>query len=292
MASIFKILEDLKLTSDHTKELFSSSTRDIEKLNVFCDSQSGVIFIDEFYVGDKIYEDGEYRVSSSKENHSTTNDPMVEIDALRRFKDFKDICIEKSILDFGCGHGSFLLKIKDYAADVTGIELQESFIKKLSENGISAYNSLDSVEDESIDVIFLFHVFEHLPDPLTTLAEIKKKLKKGGVLILEVPHANDFLLSFIKSEAFRKFTLWSQHLILHTKESIAIMLEHTQFNGISVKGVQRYPLSNHIHWIRSGMPGGHLQELAALDSEQLHKSYQDSLDKINATDTIVAYGHK
>jgi len=292
MASIFDILKDLELTSNETKELFATSTRDIENLNVFRDSQSGIIYIDEFYVGDEIYTDGEYRSNTSSTNHSTPNDPQVEIDALRRIKDFKHLCKDKSVLDFGCGEGSFLIKIKDYAADIIGIELQESFIKNLSDKGISAYRCLDSIPDESVDTIFLFHVFEHLPDPLSTISELKMKLKKGGVLVLEVPHANDFLISYIKSDAFKKFTLWSQHLILHTKKSIARMLQESKMNDIKIEGVQRYPLSNHIHWIHHEKPGGHLKELSDLDSESLHQSYQESLDRIDATDTIIAYGYK
>ena len=292
MPSINKILEDLNLTSSKTKELFSSSTRDIEDLNVFRDSQSGVIFIDDYYVGDKIYEGGEYRENTSESNHSTPNDPQVEIDALRRFEDFKYLCENKNILDFGCGEGRFLEKIQHSASNVIGVELQQSFLDNLSRKDITSFDSLNYVDDESIDVIFLFHVFEHLPDPVNSLFEIKKKLKTGGIIVLEVPHANDFLLSHIKSEAFKKFTLWSQHLVLHTKKSITLMLDFANFQNITVKGVQRYPLSNHIHWIHAGKPGGHLKDLAEIDSKNLQKSYQESLEKINATDTIVAIGYK
>ncbi len=292
MSSINKILEDLNLTSNKTKELFSSSTRDIDNLNVFRDSKSGVIFIEDYYVGDKIYVGGEYRDNSNESNHSTPNDPQVEIDASRRFEDFKHLCKNKHILDFGCGEGCFLEKIQHLASNVIGVELQQSFLDNLSSKGITSFNSLNHVDDESIDVIFLFHVFEHLPDPVNSLLEIKKKLRKGGIVVLEVPHANDFLLSHIKSEAFKKFTLWSQHLVLHTKKSITLMLDSANFQSITVKGVQRYPLSNHIHWINAGKPGGHLKELAEIDSNNLQKSYEESLEKINATDTIVAFGYK
>ena len=80
--------------------------------------------------------------------------------------------------------------------------------------------------------------------------------------------------------------------MLHTKKSITLMLDFANFQNITVKGVQRYPLSNHIHWIHAGKPGGHLKDLAEIDSKNLQKSYQESLEKINATDTIVAIGYK
>ncbi len=52
--SIYKTLENLGLTSNDTKELFNDSTRDAKNLKVQ-NRESGVIFIDDFYVGNEIY---------------------------------------------------------------------------------------------------------------------------------------------------------------------------------------------------------------------------------------------
>ena len=68
MTTIFETLKHLQLTSEKTKELFSSSTRDVEELNVFRDKKSGIIYIDNFYVGDSVYVGGKYRSNSSKKN--------------------------------------------------------------------------------------------------------------------------------------------------------------------------------------------------------------------------------
>lgn len=110
MTSIFETLKDLQLTSEKTKELFSSSTRDVDELNVFRDKESGIIYIDNFYVGDSVYVDGKYRSNSSKKNFSKINDPQVEIDATRRFDDFKHLCDGKAILDFVAGRVSSFKK--------------------------------------------------------------------------------------------------------------------------------------------------------------------------------------
>ena len=43
------------------------------------------------------------------------------------------------------------------------------------------------VDDESFDHVICSEVFEHLPDPISALIEIKRVLKKGGTIALTVP---------------------------------------------------------------------------------------------------------
>ena len=159
---------------------------------------------------------------------------------------------------------------------------------QLNSDSITCVTSLEDIDDMSFDVCVSFHVLEHLPDPVEVLSKIKKKLTSGGRLIVEVPHANDFLLSTIKNEPFKQFTLWSQHLILHTRESLRRMLAYTGFQNIEIHGVQRYPLSNHLNWLANGKPGGHKSSLGLIDNYVLDEAYSASLARIDATDTIVA----
>jgi 2-polyprenyl-3-methyl-5-hydroxy-6-metoxy-1,4-benzoquinol methylase len=132
-----------------------------------------------------------------------------------------------------------------------------------------------------------FHVLEHLPDPIEVLTEIKLKVKSGGLVIIEVPHARDLLLTLGNKE-YKNFTLWSQHLILHTRDSLRKLLRYTGFTDVEIEGVQRYPLSNHLNWLANGKPGGHKSPLSIIDSDELSKAYCNSLSKLDQTDTLVA----
>lgn len=108
-------------------------------------------------------------------------------------------------------------------------------------------------------------------------------------MVFEVPHANDILLSeSIECPEFKRFTLWSQHLILHTRASLQGLLHYCGFENIIVEGVQRYPLSNHLHWLAKGQPGGHRSSISTLDTSELQTAYESALRKIDATDTLVA----
>ena len=288
--SVFDTLQQLNLTSIETRKLFNNRTRDIDNLKVWKDEVSGVIYIDDFYAGDETYIDGTYRDKQVEAEITQVQKPDYErtMDAQRRLKSNIEYVAGKRLVDFGCGAGDFLRLVKEDCAQVCGIELQKSYIDDLKTDGIQCENNLDAIQNNSIDVCVSFHAIEHLPNPLEILKLIKKKIVSGGILIIEVPHANDFLLSTLHNEEFKQFTLWSQHLVLHTRESLYRMLSHVGFEDIKVEGVQRYPLSNHLNWLANGKGGGHKSSLSQIDSPTLTKAYSAALTKINATDTLVA----
>ena len=273
--SIYNTLECLQLTSKKTRKIFNTGTRDVNDLVVWKDGISGVIYIDDFYTGDSTYHKGFYR----KEQIKTTGSHDFEelSDAQRRLNSSLPFISGKRVLDFGCGKGIFLQLANRHCESVCGIELQENYIKALNKDGISCLKNLDNIKNNSIDTCVSFHVIEHLPNPLEILSSLKKKIVKGGTIIIEVPHANDFLLSCLKSNDFKRFTLWSQHLILHTRESLRRMLEHIGLIDIQIEGVQRYPLSNHLGWLSNGKPGGHKGTLSAIDSSSMHQIYSSTL---------------
>ena len=60
------------------------------------------------------------------------------------------------------------------------------------------------------------------------------------------------------------------------------------FDDIKISGVQRYPLSNHLNWLKKGEPSGYKSEFSIIDTNSLSISYENALSKIDATDTLVA----
>ena len=249
---------------------------------------SGVIYIDDFYSGEETYIKGDYIEEELSIRNIEKSGHEKVIDPQRRFESNFKFVTGKRIVDFGCGEGDFLRMVQKHCADVCGVELQQDCVDALNNDGIRCVNNLDKIEDSSIDVCVSFHVLEHLPNPLDTLFLLKKKIANDGMVIFEVPHANDFLLSTLANNSFKQFTLWSQHLILHTRESLRRMLDYVGFKDILIEGIQRYPLSNHLNWLANGTSGGHESLLSLIDSPALHEAYSNSLSKIDSTDTLIA----
>ncbi len=272
-------------------DIYSEFTRDNQDLKVKIDKVTGVIFIDNHYVGDSEYINGEY-----KENFEDTQFDGYEsledmVDSKRRLDQFKEEIINKSICDFGCGKGSFLKLANQYATSTYGVEIQKNYLDDFNKNqNIDVENNIKNFEMK-FDTIFLFHTLEHLPNQIESLKLFKNFLKPEGKIIIEVPHALDFLLTKLKIDEFKDFTLWSQHLILHTKESLNNFLTFSGYKNIQVEGFQRYSIANHIGWLKNKKPGGHKSNLVEIESSKLNEEYKKSLDKLDATDTIIAYGH-
>ena len=258
---------------------FALRTRDRE-VTVFRDEAKGVIFIDDFYVGDDEYESGEYRGEDVPCFEDLT-------DTYRRIIAFRHVYEGRRVLDFGCGAGNFLRGAKAMAEAVFGSELQRNYRDRLNADGIPCFAD---IADAPVDLgaCFMFHVLEHLPDPLPILETIYGKLTPDGVIVVEVPHARDFLMNELSSEEFTAFTLWSQHLVLHTRDSLRRLLEAAGYVDIEISGVQRYGLANHLTWLSTGAPGGHHGPLARIESDALTRAYEESLASIDATDTLVA----
>ncbi|MEY2595688.1 MAG: hypothetical protein RI965_960 [Bacteroidota bacterium] len=96
-----------------------------------------------------------------------------------------------NILDYGCGTGSFLHFMKLNGWHVTGIEPDASAQKKASElisQQVFNPDHLKSLESNHFDVVTLWHVLEHVHDLQSTVADLKRILKKNSMLIIAVPN--------------------------------------------------------------------------------------------------------
>lgn len=208
-------------------------------------------------------------------------------DDQRRARQFEGMIRGRKWMDIGSGAGGILDYLSPIAGETIAVEPQNDVRKCLVDIGYVVYPLIEDVKQNGIEVVTLFHVLEHFTDPIQSLGMIKSRMIKGGRIIVEVPHANDFLLSTLNSEAFKAFTFWSEHLILHTRQSLKVFLEAAGFVNVEIQGFQRYPLANHLHWLAQGKPGGHVS-WKHLRTQALDRAYEDFLKSIDQTDTLIA----
>jgi SAM-dependent methyltransferase len=89
------------------------------------------------------------------------------------------------VLDFGCGNGSLLQHVN--CRRRIGIEVNPVAIEQARKAGIEIHEDLSNIDNNIIDVVISNHVLEHLLCPLQSLKELRKKIVKGGKIILCVP---------------------------------------------------------------------------------------------------------
>lgn len=281
MHSIQKKLININVCNDNSLKLFHKGTRDNNDINVLKCNNSGILILDQINTNDNFYENDEHYDKINK-------NPQLLIDDNRRINQYKKIIKDKTILDFGCGQGDFLKFSLKYTRKSYGVELHKKNRKDLNEGGIKVHKTINEFKSKKFDVIFLNHVFEHLTSPIEIIKSIKEFMHKDSLLIIEVPHANDFLIKKMNNLDFKNFTFWSEHIILHTKKSMKIIFESCNYSSYKFEFFQRYPISNHVHWMNEGKPGGH-NIYSFLNDKCLTKSYNDFLIKNEWTDTLIGY---
>ena len=166
------------------------------------------------------------------------------------------------------------------------MELGYDELNYMKSMGIKCYSVIEE-HHRKWDYITLFHVFEHLNEPLAWLKRLYYNLEDDGRLIIEVPNGNDALLSLYDSKSFADFTFWSAHLFLYTIESFEYLINMGGLFQIERKEqIQRYPLANHLYWLSKGKPGG--QNIwSFLDDDDINCIYKKLLEKNNYCDTLL-----
>ncbi len=99
-----------------------------------------------------------------------------------------------ALLDFGCGTGEFAKKMQTKNWDVMGVEPSQLALDKartlIGANRI--YQTLDEIPNRQFDVITLWHVLEHIGQPLQLLTRLKGRLKPDGLIFVAVPNHESF----------------------------------------------------------------------------------------------------
>ena len=239
--------------------------------------------LDEFYKTSQMRKDENEASLSEIRSAAFTDDH-------RRYDFIRPIIENRSYLDFGCGAGGVLSLARSNAREIYGVEPETKMCNALNDEGIRCYSSIDSALSEKkgkIDVVSLFHVLEHLEDPVGYLEKINALLTDRGVMIIEVPNADDALLSLYENQAFADFTYWESHLYLYNNTTLTSLIKKCGLKLRFLTQIQRYPLSNTLYWLAKGKPGGH-KEWFTMSNERLDREYESMLARLGIADTVIA----
>lgn len=286
------------ICGNETFKMFHQGTRDNPEIDVMQCTKCMSLQLSSFsQIEEGYYEDGKMHKNQYSALQDTYSEQVWDswIDETKEDDDRRAAMIEKqgggldgNVLDFGCGNGGFLRRIKKQGnmARAFGVELDKTTRTHLLQEEIEVFESIDNI-DQSIkfDIITMFHVIEHLEDPYEMMKKLRDRLTDNGLLIVETPNAEDALISQYHSESFMDFTFWSAHLFLYNSYSLEMLMNNCGFSTVNNNQIQRYPLSNHLYWLSTGMPGGHAK-WKELNCGVLEEAYADTLRGLRKCDTL------
>ena len=145
---------------------------------------------------------------------------------------------EKNLLDYGCGTGEFLAATKNNGWTAQGMEPDPGARQQGINNHqlkVSSPDDLHLLAHNSIDVITLWHVLEHVHLLKETLQQFNRALKPNGHLIIAVPNAesND---AAVYGKAWAAYDV-PRHLYHFTLPVMRRLMSDHGFKLQSVKGM-------------------------------------------------------
>ncbi len=193
------------------------------------------------------------------------------------------------VLEIGSSSGFTLAALEQLGCECTGVELSQPYADHARKLGLTTYSSLEELAasgDAKFDLVLHYYVLEHVNEPRAFLQECLRYLAPGGRMVFEVPCAQDPLTALYQIPAFDKFYWWRAHHWYFTPASLRTLL--TQLGReFEVHPGQRYDLSNHIHWMLTGKPGG-MGKYSSIFSAETERSYAEDLKKNWFCDHLIA----
>lgn len=94
------------------------------------------------------------------------------------------------VLDAGAGGGRLVEELRRRGYDAAGIEPSERSAAMAQAGGRPvSRRAIDEHDDEGLDAVVLWHVVEHLEDPLGALDRVAGWVRPGGLVLVGVPNA-------------------------------------------------------------------------------------------------------
>ena len=146
------------------------------------------------------------------------------------------IAKNKRFLDVGSGSGQFLYEMKQFGMDIYGVEPSDFDEKTAKEKKLNILKS-DLIKanypSNYFDIITFNHVLEHVNNPLKTIKEIHRILKKDGALIIGVPNSNSLAYWLFKKNWYQLDVL--RHLFNFSDKNLGNLLKK---EGFKIKKVR------------------------------------------------------
>jgi len=90
-------------------------------------------------------------------------------------------------VDFGAGIGTFTQVVAPHFTRTVAVEVEVPSQRDLRKAGFEVMETLDGIEDRSVDFLFSISVLEHLDDDGEALRSFQRVLRPGGRLFVYVP---------------------------------------------------------------------------------------------------------
>jgi SAM-dependent methyltransferase len=208
-----------------------------------------------------------HRTPGERRRHHWWNPLLRWLRRPRRDRRLPPLQGQGRLLDFGCGGGSFLDRMRRQGWQVTGLDNSPRVVRRLrGELGLEVFNgSLPNpdLRPGSFDLVTMWQSLEHVHAPLDVLREAYRLLVPGGKLLVSVPNIDSLPFRWFGHVWYgldlprhlTHFAPWTLHLMLHRagfRVGPIRSVRHSSWLRRSARRACRSPLATRRHrWLKN-----------------------------------------
>lgn len=167
--------------------------------------------------------------------------PALELNFKRRLERLRQYFTpQTSLIEVGCSYGFFLNLAKSCVAKVVGYDItSEGIAYAKKEFGLEVYNeSFLNYHGEKVDMVCLWDVVEHLPNPGAVMEKIATVVKPGGYVALTTGDIGA-LVAKMRGDKWRMVHP-PTHLFYFDKQSMTKLLARYGFKVVEFRHQTTY----------------------------------------------------
>ncbi len=162
------------------------------------------------------------------------------------------IAIHPRVLDIGCGFGYFPREAQAHGWETYGVEINTMAIQYAQRNNhvrvvcASADEGLPFVND-FFDIVTMYGLIEHLPNPPSCVSECARVLKRGGLLALVTPTEDGLIRAGgrwltrltggkVTFHVHQLYQLGGGHNLIFSRRSLRLLLEKQGLEPLRICG--------------------------------------------------------
>jgi SAM-dependent methyltransferase len=205
----------------------SSKILEINNLSMRKCQKCGVVWREKFDLPARNYEEKKIDLGFEKTESRISNSKN-RIKILKKYADLDNLC------DIGTGEGIFLNELeKQGYKNLWGIEPNKKIFQFNKEGNVKIEQGvLKDIKNinENFNTITMFHVLEHLPNPLESLKLIYDNLQKDGHIAIETP---DFECSAFKRTKYKHALIYPEHFFYFNENNLRKIIEKAGFKIVA-----------------------------------------------------------
>lgn len=153
-------------------------------------------------------------------------------------------------LDIGCGKGEVALALNRAGFVATGIDMKSRIMTHLQAHHpevewLSVTAAGLAALPQRYDVLTLYHVLEHIPDPRAVLASVKALANPGALIIIEVPNVAGL-------KARLRGRRWDYYKVDHVNyfraRDLHRLAADLALTVLETRGYQHFSYPQHVLW--------------------------------------------